>query len=168
MLRDIGQAIIRIGVGHCVEAIDLRALKADRLQIEVELQIGEALELLAEHPLIPAGVPAQAVVGDQEGHALRLGEMTQPNSRYGVPPQLACGQKSPVARDDLLLVIDQERDVESKRLDALSDLANLFVAMNPRVSRVGFQGCSTEVGNLQWRCRRLHLLTSHLSCTNVA
>jgi hypothetical protein len=36
-----------------------------------------------------------------------------------------------VACDDLLLVIDQERDVEAKRLDALSDLANLFVAMNP-------------------------------------
>jgi hypothetical protein len=46
-----------------------------------------------------------------------------------------------VARDDLLLIIDQERDVESKRLDALSDLANLFVAMNPGVSRVRFQGC---------------------------
>ena len=61
------------------------------------------------------------------------GKMTQPNSRNGVPPQFACGQESPVARDDLLLVIDQERDVES---NALSDLANLFVAMNPR----GFAG----------------------------
>jgi hypothetical protein len=58
-----------------------------------------------------------------------------------------------MARHDLLLVIDQERDVESKRLDALSDLANLFVAMNPRVSRVGFQGCSSEVRNLQWHSR---------------
>jgi hypothetical protein len=36
--------------------------------------------------------------------------------------------------DDLLLIIDQERHIESKRLDALSDLANLFVAMNPGVS----------------------------------
>ena len=57
---------------------------------------------------------------------------------------------------DLLLIIDQEGHVESKRLDALSDLANLFVAMNPGVSRVGFQRCRTEVGNLQRRCRRLH------------
>jgi hypothetical protein len=39
---------------------------------------------------------------------------------------------------DLLLVIDQEGHVESKRLYALSDLANLFVALNPGVSRVGF------------------------------
>jgi hypothetical protein len=39
-----------------------------------------------------------------------------------------------VARDDLLLIIDQERNVETKRLDALSDLANLFVAMDPMVS----------------------------------
>jgi hypothetical protein len=35
-----------------------------------------------------------------EGHALRLGEMTQPNGGYGIPPQLARGQQSPVARDD--------------------------------------------------------------------
>jgi hypothetical protein len=66
---------------------------------------------------------------------LRLGEMTQPNGGYDVPPQLARGKKSPVTRDDLLLVIDQKRNVESKRLDALSDLANLFVAMN-----LGFRG----------------------------
>jgi hypothetical protein len=51
--------------------------------------------------------------------------------------------------DDLLPVIDQEGQVESKRVDTLSDLADLFVAMNPGVSRVGFQGCRTEVGNLQ-------------------
>jgi hypothetical protein len=61
-----------------------------------------------------------------------------------------------VARDDLLLIIDQERDVKSKRLDALSDLANLFVAMNPRVSWIGFQGRRTEVSNLQRCCRHLH------------
>jgi hypothetical protein len=39
--------------------------------------------------------------------------------------------------DDFLLVIDQQGHVESKRLDALSDLADLFVAMNP-----GFFGSS--------------------------
>jgi hypothetical protein len=64
-----------------------------------------------------------------------------------------------VARDDLLLVIDQEWDVEAKRLDALSDLTNLFVAMNRGVSWVGIQGCSTEVDNLQLCRRHLHLLT---------
>ena len=61
-----------------------------------------------------------------------------------------------MARDDLLLVIDQERYVESKRLDALSDLANLFVAMNSGVSWVGFQGFRMEVSNLQRCCRRLY------------
>jgi hypothetical protein len=70
---------------------------------------------------------------------LRFGEMSQPNGGYAVPAQLARGLESPVACDDLLLVIDQEWDVESKRLDALSDLANLFVAMNPGVSRVRFR-----------------------------
>jgi hypothetical protein len=53
-----------------------------------------------------------------------------------------------MARDDLVLVIDQERNVESKRLDALSDLVNLFVAMNPRIMWIGFHGCSSKVGDL--------------------
>jgi hypothetical protein len=44
-----------------------------------------------------------------------------------------------MARDDLLLVIDQERNVESKRLDALSDLANLFVGMNSGLRGSGFR-----------------------------
>jgi hypothetical protein len=65
-----------------------------------------------------------------------------------------------MARDYLLLIIDQEGDVEAKRLDALSNLANLFVAMNPGVSRVGFQGCSTEVGNLGTVLSTFALLTS--------
>jgi hypothetical protein len=58
--------------------------------------------------------------------------------------------------DDFLLVIDQEGHVEPKRLDALSNLANLFVAVNPGVSRVGFQRCRTEICNLQRCCRQLH------------
>ena len=37
--------------------------------------------------------------------------------------------------NDFLLIVDQQRDVEPKRLDALSDLANLFVAMT-----LGFRG----------------------------
>ena len=62
--------------------------------------------------------------------------------------------------DDLLLVIDQEGHVKSKRLDALSNLANLFGTMNPGVSWIGLQRCRTEVGDLQRRCRRLHFVTS--------
>jgi len=51
--------------------------------------------------------------------------MTQPNGGHDFPPQLARGLESTVAGDDLLFVIDQERDIESKRLDALSNLTNL-------------------------------------------
>ena len=70
----------------------------------------------------------------------------------------ARSQEAPMTSDDFLLVIDEEGHVESKRLDALSDLADLFVAMNPGVSRIGFQRCRAEVGNLQLCRRRLHFL----------
>ena len=72
--------IIRIGLGRGVETIDekidLRDFEANCLQIEIELQLGKDLELFAEHPLVPGRILGQAVVGEQEGHALRFGEMT--------------------------------------------------------------------------------------------
>jgi hypothetical protein len=71
---------------------------------------------------------------------LRLGEVTQSNCPRGFPPQHERGLKLAMSRYHHLLLISQERDIESKRLDALSNLANLFVAMNPRVSQVRLQG----------------------------
>lgn len=41
----------------------------------------------------------------------------------------------------------QEGHVKSKRLDTLSDLADLFVAMPPGFSRVGVQECRTVVNS---------------------
>jgi hypothetical protein len=68
-----------------------------------------------------------------------------------------------MARYHHLLIIDQEWDVESKRLDALRNLTNLFVAVNPRISRIRFQTCRTEVNNLQRRYRLLHRFTSDIA-----
>ena len=65
--------------------------------------------------------------------------------------------------DNTLLVIDQEGYVKSKRLDALSDLADLFVAMNPGISWVRFQRSRTEIRNLQRRCLQLHSFPPLLS-----
>jgi hypothetical protein len=66
------------------------------------------------HPLVPKKVLGQAVVGDQESHALRLGQMAQLDSRYGIPSHLARGQEATMTSDDFLLVIDQEGHVESE------------------------------------------------------
>jgi hypothetical protein len=46
-----------------------------------------------------------------------------------------------VAGDDLHFTIDQERDVEAERLDALGDLLNLLFAVQPRILRVGLKFC---------------------------
>src|ERR1700722_5045370 len=70
-----------------------RNLEANCLQIKIEFQFGEELELLSEHALIPGGVLGQAIVGDQESRALRLGEMAQLDSRYRLPSHLARRQE---------------------------------------------------------------------------
>jgi hypothetical protein len=53
-----------------------------------------------------------------------------------------------MARNDHLLVIDQKWNVESERLDALSNLANLFVGVDSRIARVRLQRYGPKVGDL--------------------
>lgn len=61
--------------------------------------------------------------------------MTELDRRDRVPPQLARGLEPAMAGDDLVLVIDQEWDVEPKRLDALSNVVDLLIALD-----LGFRG----------------------------
>jgi hypothetical protein len=51
---------------------------------------------------------------------------------------LGC-EDSSVSRDDFEIAIDQDRDVEAEALDALCDLPDLLLAVDPRVLRIGFE-----------------------------
>jgi hypothetical protein len=54
------------------------------------------------------------------------------------PEKLCCGNAS-MARDDLAVVGNQHRIVETEALDRRRDLLDLSPAMMPRVSRVGLK-----------------------------
>lgn len=79
---------------------------------------------------------------------MRLGEMAQLDRRNRIPRHLARGDQPPVTRDDLLLLIDQQRNVESKRLDTLSNLADLLVSVYSWVAWIRFQSCRSEICDL--------------------
>jgi hypothetical protein len=58
--------------------------------------------------------------------------------------------------DNILPIIDQDGDIETKCFDTLSDLAYLLVGMDSRVFGMGFERCCGEVSHLQG-CRHLFL-----------
>lgn len=61
-------------------------------------------------------------------------------------PSFSCSEQPPMAGDYVLPLIDQNRDVETKRLDAMSDLAYLLFSMDARVLWMRFERCYREVG----------------------
>ena len=61
------------------ETVDLSRVETGYLDIEVELDLGERLELDREQLLVPAGQFGQAVVGDNVGANLLFREVAQPD-----------------------------------------------------------------------------------------
>src|SRR5271156_1768221 len=82
--------------------------------------------------------------------------MVELDDRSGVPSKFPGGQQSPMASDNILPIIHQDWDIETKCFDTLSDLAYLLVSMDSRVFRVRFERCCGEVSHLQG-CRHVFL-----------
>lgn len=114
--------------------IDLGGLEADHLQVEVEVHLGQALQLDREQVLVPASKLGEAVVGDHEGADLGLGEVLELEGRDRLHPELLRGANSAVAGDDRAACVDQDRVREPEGLDRLSNLADLFFAVRSRVA----------------------------------
>jgi hypothetical protein len=57
-----------------------------------------------------------------------------------LPPEFAARQKAAVPGDYLAVAIDHDRNIETERLDAVCDLPNLFLAVDPRVRPAGSAG----------------------------
>jgi hypothetical protein len=80
--------------------IDLGGLEADHLEVEVEVHLGQALQLDREQVLVPAGKLGEPVVGDHVGADLGLGEVLELEGRDRLHPELLCGADAAVAGDD--------------------------------------------------------------------
>ena len=54
-----------------------------------------------------------------------------------------------MAGDHLALAIDQDRDIEPERLDAVGDLPDLLLAVAARIGRIRLQLFDPPIDNLQ-------------------
>lgn len=127
--------------------VDLAHVEANRPDVEFEFDAGQRLELFGEQPIIPDRDLGQAVVGDHEGSLLGFGQMLEANDRRRAPAQPLGGKQPPMAGDHVVIGVDQHRDIEPERLDAIGDLPDLFSAVLACVARVGFEAIDRKVRN---------------------
>ena len=147
-LRDPVGIVVGLG-GAEDQAVDLRRVETDDLDIEVELDLAERLELYRQQFFIPTGQLGQAVVGDDVCLDLCFGEVAQPDCRDLFEPEQLRRCQTPVARDDLPVLIDQDRVSPAECLDGRSDMPDLLVRVGTGISRIRPEGRDSEMFNLE-------------------
>ena len=144
---DVVEQLVQLGVGE-----------AD--QVQVELELVQRLELGAQQLLVPAGVLGDAVVGDHQRPALRVGEVVEDDRRDLRHPEPLRRQEPAVSGDDDAVAADQDRVGEPELGDRGGDLRDLLVGVGPGVPLVGAElggrrGCSIFIRRAHTRsCRR--------------
>ena len=118
-------------------------------RLEIETEEGKVLELLRKQPVIPTRDFGEPVVGDHEGAGLRWGEMVEAYRRHLGEAQGTGGQHPAVARDYVVVAIDQDRDDEVEGLKAVSDLPDLLFTVPPRIGRIRPELVDRSVNNNQ-------------------
>jgi hypothetical protein len=114
--------------------IDLRGVEAGGLDIEGEIDDRQVLQLFGQKAIVPGADFGQSVVGDHEGPALGLGQVIETDCRNFGPAELLGRQQAAMTGHHVAGAVDEDRDIEAKALDALSDLSDLLLAVNAGVS----------------------------------
>ena len=83
-------------------------------ELDVELEIDQALQLDRQDLAVPAGLLGQPVVGKDVGPLLGLGEVRKPDGRNGGKPEQLGRLDPPVPGNDLAGVVDQHRVGEAE------------------------------------------------------
>ncbi|MBK6403258.1 MAG: hypothetical protein IPF74_15770, partial [Rhodocyclaceae bacterium] len=97
----VGKASISCRRKHGVKLVPPEAGQADVVTHAIKL---DHFEL--EHFLIPPGIQRQAVVGDHIGAALRVGHVTEANTRDITQPELTRTKHATVASDNSAISVD--------------------------------------------------------------
>jgi hypothetical protein len=69
--------------------------------------------------------------------------------RHLGPAELATGQQTAVTRDHIVFAIDQNRNIEAERPDAVGDLSDLLLTVPARVGGVRLQLIDATIDDLQ-------------------
>ena len=141
--RDLGQNIGRVGLirGKRVfqrldPHIDLAHLKADIFDVKIEIAERQVSQLLSQQAVVPGRIFRQFIIGDRKGAGLGWGQMLEADGWHLLDAGLAASEHPAMSGEHLELGVDQDRDIKTKRFDALSNLLDLFLAVLAWVCRV--------------------------------
>ena len=147
LICGIGLAVLFAERQLADEHVDLRQLEAGDGEIEVDVEVGEILELDREQVPIPAGILGELVVGDHISADIRLAHARQLDGRDRHAAEQLRGRDTAMPGDDAVRIIDQDRIGESEPPDRRGDLLNLLCGMRARIACSGLQRRNRLVDN---------------------
>lgn len=109
------------------EDIDLRRLEAGDGNVQIDVELGQIMQLKAQQPLVPAGVLRKLVVGNDIGADFppRSYRRAGPSGR-GRGRSAGRGQAA-VACDHAVVLVDQDWIGKAEPADGLGDLLDLLL-----------------------------------------
>ena len=66
-------------------------------------------------------------------------QVIEPERRHLGPAEHGAGENAAVTRDHVVVAINQNRDIEAKGPDAVGDLPDLLLTVEPRINGVGLK-----------------------------
>jgi hypothetical protein len=128
-------------------------------ELDVELDVDEALQLDRQQIPVPAGIERELIVGQYVGTSLRRIEVGEAHGGDAFQAQQPGGLDPAVTRDDLAIPSDQHRVGKTKPANTLGNLPDLLPGMGPGITRIRPQatgvGRFDSSGRDDVRCRGL-------------
>jgi hypothetical protein len=125
------------------DQVDLRL--AEARQINLEIEVDQRLQFLRQDLTVPAAILGELVVGEEVSAPFRRSEVGEAKGRDLFHAEELGGLDPAVPGNDLAVVTDEDRIIESEPLDALGDLLDLLLRVRPRVAAIGPQRADVNV-----------------------
>ena len=161
----IGGVVIACQRQLADQQVDFRQLEAGQGNVEIDIEIGEVLQLKTEQFTVPAGIFGQTIIGDHVSPNFGFAHRRQTHRRNLVEANGFGSFDPAVPGDDPVGVIDQHGVGKAKATDRAGDLADLLLRMGPGIGCARLERAHGLVVDRKEVHGKLHgLRSSHKKC----
>lgn len=121
------------------QKIDLAHLETSHRDVKIGVDGSQVLQLDGQDVAVPASLFGQLVVGEDVGALLGIGQLLEPDHRNCFEAELLGGGNATMSSDDGVGLVDENRIIEPKGLNARCDLGDLLRAVDARIGAVRCQ-----------------------------
>jgi hypothetical protein len=132
LILGLGRTVRRALARLIEHKVDFSGREAS--EVNVEIDVDEALQLDRQQLPVPSGVEGELVVGQHIGAPLSRAQMSQAHRRDAVQAEQLCGLDPAVAGNDLAVLSDQNWIGEAEPPDAVGDLPDLLLGMGSGIA----------------------------------